>query len=317
MLANVKSSLQSSWRDLADDLRQVGDVRMPEFLAAADLDPEQLYTGKDRTFAALRHRAGLRVAPPTDDAVLRAVPRLLYIDDDARLDAWRAWLRAEQPPDTLEPLLAMMFVALGFVARPVSEMAAAFGELWERRELREEIVDLLDVLADRPRRPTHALDGVPFRVHATYSRDEISAGMMQIKNDKVIRTQSGVLKCDAARADVLYVELDKDPDHYTPTTMYDDRPLTPARFQWESQSKTRADSDTGLRYQRSKNDDSWKILLFVRQRADDARGFTSPYLFLGRVRYESHESEKPMRIIWRLDRDMPLEFFADVKIAAG
>ena len=86
--------------------------------------------------------------------------------------------------------------------------------------------------------------------------------------------------------------------------------------QWESQSRTRADSKTGLRYQRSKTDDRWKILLFVRQRAEDARGFTSPYLFLGRARYESHESEKPMRIVWKLDR-MPPEFFAEVKIAAG
>ncbi len=319
VLANVKSSVQSTWRDLADDLRAAGNIRMPAFLAAADLDPEQLYAGKDRTFAALRHRAGFTITAPDEDAVLRAVPRLLYIDDDLRLEQWRRWLASEQPPnlDLDNPLLLMMFVTLGFVARPVTEMEACFGELWSRRALREEIVDLLDVLADRPRPPTYALDDVPFRVHATYSRDEISAGLLQIRNHKLMRTQGGVLKCEAAHADILYVELDKDPDHYTPTTMYDDRPITPSRFQWESQSRTRADSDTGRRYQRSKTDEDWKTLLFVRQRADDARGFTSPYRFLGRVRYVSHEGEKPMRIMWALDRDMPADFFADVKIAAG
>jgi hypothetical protein len=58
-------------------------------------------------------------------------------------------------------------------------------------------------------------------------------------------------------------------------------------------------------------------LLFVRHKPDDPRGFTSPYLFLGRVRYVSHESEKPMRITWKLDAEMPLDFFSDVKIAAG
>ncbi|HEU0037132.1 MAG TPA: hypothetical protein VFQ53_41265, partial [Kofleriaceae bacterium] len=70
------------------------------------------------------------------------------------------------------------------------------------------------------------------------------------------------------------------------------------------------------RYRDSAHSD-WRILLFVRHKPEDARGFTSPYLFLGRVRYVSHESEKPMRITWRLDTEMPLDFFSEVKIAAG
>lgn len=81
-------------------------------------------------------------------------------------------------------------------------------------------------------------------------------------------------------------------------------------------ARTRADSETGRRYVASKTSD-WRVLLFVRQRPDDDRGFTSPYLFLGRVRYESHQSEKPMRIVWKLDVEMPMDFFSDVKIAAG
>ena len=151
--------------------------------------------------------------------------------------------------------------------------------------------------------------------HATYSRDEISAGLLQVRKGKLMRTQGGVFKCEDARADVLYVEIDKDPAHYTPTTLYDDRPISPTLFQWESQAKTRADSETGRRYQAPAKD--WRVLLFVRHRATDSRGFTSPYLFLGPVSYVSHESEKPMRILWRLQHPMPPDFFAEVKIAAG
>ena len=213
--------------------------------------------------------------------------------------------------------ISMLRLRVSPSGSPGVPLLTAFAELWAQADVRQEAVDLLDVLADRQRRPNYALDGLPFRVHATYSRDEISAGLLQVPKSKILRTQGGVLKCEDARADILYVEIDKDPDHYTPTTLYDDRPLTPSRFQWESQSRTRADSDTGRRYQWSKTDETWRTLLFVRHRADDARGFTSPYLFLGRVRYESHESEKPMRIVWNLDREMPGDFFADVKIAAG
>lgn len=317
VLANVRASLTNQWPEMADDLRELGDVRLPRFLEEAGLELEQLYAGKDRSFTALRHRAGLREAAP-DGAIARAIARLLYVDDDERLERWRAWLAADAPPapDPRDPFQLMLFAALGFVRRPVSELGAALAEVWAARDVRDEVADVLALLADRQRRPTFATPGLPFRVHATYSRDEISAGLLQVRNDKLLRTQSGVLCCEDARADVLYVELDKDPRHYTPTTLYDDRLLAPALFQWESQSRTRADSETGRRYQGHAAMD-WRVLLFVRQRAEDDRGFTSPYLFLGPVTYVSHESEKPMRILWKLHHAAPPDFFADVKIAAG
>jgi hypothetical protein len=221
----------------------------------------------------------------------------------------------------------MMFSALGFVRRPVTEMSQAFDELWSVPDLRREIFELLRLLDDRSRRPTFAFPDLPFRLHASYSRDEISAGLLQTRRKKengterlgpakLLRTQGGTFECKDARADILYVELDKDPKHYTPTTLYDDRVITPTLFHWESRSITRADSGTGRRYRASAHSD-WRILLFVRHKPDDGRGFTSPYLFLGRVRYVSHESEKPMRITWKLDAEMPLDFFSEVKIAAG
>jgi hypothetical protein len=57
--------------------------------------------------------------------------------------------------------------------------------------------------------------------------------------------------------------------------------------------------------------------LFVRQRPTTIAALTSPYLFLGPARYVSHESEKPLRIVWELTHAAPPEFFSEVKIAAG
>ncbi len=153
-------------------------------------------------------------------------------------------------------------------------------------------------------------------LHLAIQQRRALAGTDRLGPAKLLRTQGGVFQCEDARADILYVELDKDPKHYTPTTLYDDRAVTPSLFHWESQSRTRADSGTGRRY-RASADSDWRILLFVRHKPDDARGFTSPYLFLGRVRYVWHESEKPLRITWKLDVEMPLDFFSEVKIAAG
>ena len=317
VLANVRSAISNVWSELVADLRAAGDVDLPTFLSDSGLSLEAFYARPRRNFTALRHEAGFRTAE-VDTDVTRALPRLLYVDDDARLDRWSEWLASETPPprDDSDPLRLMLFAALGFVRRSVEDWDAAFKELWDKDDVRRETLAVLRLLADRPRRPTFACSGLPFQVHATYSRDEISAGLLELRQGKLLRTQGGVLKCRAAHADVLYVELEKDPKHYTPTTLYDDRFISPTLLQWESQSKTRAESDTGRRY-RSHASTSWRILVFARQRADDERGFTSPYLFLGPARYVSHESEKPMRILWELERPAPQSFFADVKIAAG
>ena len=95
----------------------------------------------------------------------------------------------------------MRFVGLGFATRPKAELGEAFKELWASPELRREAVELLEVLADRARRPTFPLAGVPFHIHATYSRDEISAGLGQIRKGKLLRTQGRVYCDEGLRSD--------------------------------------------------------------------------------------------------------------------
>jgi hypothetical protein len=244
---------------------------------------------------------------------------MLHVDDEARLDRWRSWLRTPAPPVVTaeDPWALMWFAVLGYVRQPVAELQARLSEVWAERDLIAELLALLELLADRRRRPTHALPGLPFRVHATYSRDEISAGLREVRKGKLLRTQAGVLESKANGADVFFVTLDKDDRHFTPTTLYRDYPISPTRFHWESQSITRADSPTGRRYRRAGQDPSWRTLLFVRQARHTATGVTAPYVFLGPVRYGSHEGEKPMQLIWELERAMPPDFFEAAKVAAG
>ncbi len=317
VLRNIRAALQPGPSGLAEDLAALGDIGLREFIRRAEIDLDDIYK-PDQTFTGLRHRAGLLPGPAPDNTISRALSRLLHIDDPVRLDTWRSWLRADHPPEPTPDLALqlMLFSALGHVQRPVAELADAFAELWALPDLRRELADLLDELADQRRRPTWPMPDLPFHVHASYSRDEISAGLRQVRKGKLLRTQGGVYKDDASRSDILYVTLEKDEREFTPTTLYEDYPISPTRFHWESQSITRADSETGRRYQdhASRN---WRILLFVRQSKRDARGVTLPYLFLGTVRYVQHESEKPMRIIWELDRSMPPDFFRQVKVAAG
>ncbi|MCB9598631.1 MAG: DUF3427 domain-containing protein [Sandaracinaceae bacterium] len=316
VVRNIRESLRTGWSGLAHDLAQTGDVGLRAFLDRADIDLAQLYKG-GRSYTALLHQAGLRPGPPPDGAPARALERLLHVDDERRLDTWRSWLRAPEPPraDPNDPLQLMLFAAAGFVRRSVADLADAFAELWGQPDLRREYLALFDLLEDQLRRPTHPMDDLPFQVHATYARDEVSAGLRQLRKGKLLRTQGGVYKDDASRSDILFVTLEKTEKEFTPTTLYNDYPITPTRFHWESQAKTRSDSKTGRRYQ-GHVAMGWRVLLFVRHHKT-TRGVTSPYLFLGPVTYAEHQSDKPMQIIWQLERAMPPSFWSDVKVAAG
>ncbi len=318
VLTNLRMGLDGSFRSLVEESRHAGPVGLRRFVGETEVDLEDLFSTDGRTYTAVLHAAGHRQGEAPDNAIARSIARLLHVDDAGRLARWREWLSQRGPPavDRDDPLQWMLFVALGQVQRPIAQLATALAEVWSFDDLRAEIVDLLGLLDDRRRRPTWPLVGLPFQVHATYSRDEVAAGLREERKGKLLRTQGGVYKADGARADVFFVTLDKDTKHFTPTTLFNDYPISPTRFHWESQSPTRTESETGRRYRESGNTD-WRTLLFVRQSKFDSRAMTRPYLFLGPVGYVSHEGERPMRIIWELERPMPSGFFADVKVAAG
>ena len=326
VLANIRASLGSDSRRLLDELRVLRDVSLAAFLDATELELEELYRN-GRCLANLKRAAGVLPGEPITNEITRAFSRMLHIDDDLRLETWRGWLERAEPitADPDDPLQLMWFAILGHVETPLAAMQSVFDELWRNDELRRELRELLEVLADRQRRPSYDLASLPFRVHATYTRDEVSAGLRattrnkkkrsKTDDDKIIRLQGGVYNAEHARVDTLFVTLNKDPKHFSPTTLYNDYPISQTRFHWESQSKTRADSSTGLRY-RGLAEQPWRILLFVRKEIA-ANGTTSPYLCLGPVHYVSHEAEKPMQIIWELERPMPAAFFNETKLAAG
>jgi len=112
--------------------------------------------------------------------------------------------------------------------------------------------------------------------------------------------------------DSFFVTLKKSEADYSPTTMYQDYPISPTLFHWESQSTTSVASKTGQRYVHGTS----HVLLFVREQQKDEFG-TSPYLLLGQAHYVDHKGERPIALTWRLDQPMPTDFFTSATVAAG
>ena len=236
-------------------------VTLARFMEEAGLELEDVYAGQ-RTWSDLQADAGLPVAPagPKEPFLRRACGRQLHIDDSQRIDAYREILSQPAPPEpaTLpnrERRLLRMLVAsiVDKAAGKTMSLGEGCALLWLHPQVRAELLQLLDVLASRlehlPRAlKTHA--DVPLQVHARYSRIEILAALGVGDGATVAPWQTGVYWADGAGVDLLAFTLDKTSGQFSPTTRYRDYAISRELIHWESQSTTRADSETGLRYQR-------------------------------------------------------------------
>ena len=324
VLRNVRSALRVNRPALVDELRRLGDVSLGDFLAETGLELEDLYRSAARGWVDLRRAAGLehRAGAEHDAKLGRSIARLLYVDDPERIDHWLRVLSADDPPRPPDDprrrrLLAMLHHRLWDTTEPVGDIATGLARLWEEPARRDELRAVLSLLRERIARVTPlaiVADAVPLHLHARYSRDEILAAFGMANPGSV---REGVRWIEAERVDVLFVTLTKTEQHYSPSTMYQDRAITPELFQWESQSTTSAASATGQRCIHHRERGS-AIHLFLREtKVADGKLGAPPYLYAGTARYVSHTGERPMRIIWRLDTPLPADIFRLARVATG
>ena len=251
--------------------------------------------------------------------MLRAVGRLLHVDDDERLTKYRRLISGDQPIaiDELserERRLLRMLLASLVTNAAVTTMRAAMDALWAHRQVRSELNELLDVLDDRidhlqPMLGAHA--DIPLHVHARYTRIEIQAAMNDGTALRPPRWDSGVKWLPDERTDVFAFTLDKTSGDFSPTTRYQDYAISPELIHWESQSMTSLASPTGTRYVNQHRDNT-SVFLFARLRSDDRA-----FWFLGPAAYVRHTGERPIAITWRLAHRLPADLYTTFAAAVA
>jgi hypothetical protein len=183
--------------------------------------------------------------------------------------------------------------------------------LWAHPSLREELVQLLEVLGAQAESveidPGFAPD-VPLLVHERYTRQEVVAALGLASPARPRNFQEGVLWAEEYRTDVLFVTLEKTMAGFSPSTMYRDYAISPTEFHWESQSTTSERSPTGQRYAQHTERGS-RVVIFARERQVEGGGQSVPFLFLGPATYQRHRGDRPMAITWRLQFPLPGWFF--------
>jgi superfamily II DNA or RNA helicase len=330
VLTNLKSTAWVGRKALTEDLRgMAAETTLTQFLVASGHDLEDVYArpAASHSFTTLRVAAHPELGPHLGQSEFdRSFGRLLHVDDDDRFDAWGKWLAAANPPpgaplDTRDGRLqVMLFAGLGQRGTSLDQIERVFNELWGDQARRQELRELLAVLRDRARANTLPLEAhspVPVHSHASYALYEIVSGFGVLGKDGGLReTREGLLWAEGSRAHLFFITLEKSDSEYSPTTKYEDYPISPTLFHWESQSTTSAESPTGQRYINHRASGE-RVILFVRRRKRDSRGETTAYTCLGFANLVQHESSRPMKIVWELERPMPAGFYQEAKVAAG
>jgi superfamily II DNA or RNA helicase/HKD family nuclease len=277
---------------------------LQQFLAETEVDPLDLYRS-GRSWTSLRAEVAI-AKPPAEEAeqeALANVHKLLHVSDPHRLAVWRRLVALETPRSTAERrLAAMLFVILygKFEAARLDDRLAAWRDHGVLREEVRQLIPVLEARADALPRPTRLAPEIPLVVHGRYLDVELSVAFEAItqKDGRYRNFYTGVEPVCGGRYDLLLVTLNKG-DQKHEHLQYADFPLGETRFQWQSQSRTRADSEDGLRHLEPAAH-GVRPLLFVREAKKDARGVTSAFRYLGPVLPRAHRGERPITIEWEL-----------------
>ena len=332
ILRNLKQSVPSRFSERVDELRGLAqrtgkDVSLADFLRHTGIEVEELYRG-DRGWSDLRQEAGLPVEPsgPDERLLRRAVGRLLHVDDPERIDAYQGIAKSARIRTSFDQValdarsLRVTRMLIGSLFDQIVDskepLRTSYQRLQDHPQVLNELMELLHVLREATSHLTTSLQdrpNVPLAIHGRYTRVEILAafGHGDPELTKVANWQSGVMWLEPEKADLLTITMDKTHDAFRPTMKYRDYAIDRHHVHWESQSATREDSKTGLRYQQHEARGS-DVFLFARHH----RGERAYYL-LGGARYLKHVGERPMAVTWQLDNPLPGDLFTSLAAAVA
>ena len=334
VLENIKAALPSSKVAIAADVREHAarssavEYRLTDYLADSGLDLTDIYGSTGRNWTDLVRMAGLTTAPVSDgeSKLLKRVASMLHVDDQPRLDVYRRLISepdyARSLPDlsASEQRLALMLYHAIWTKIAHASVVEGLLAAHACGAFREELLQAWEVAAHRFAHVTMPIDGqaagLPLSIHARYSRAEM---LTAVGEGSMVKSpydnREGVVHAREFDADVFNMTWQKVEGRYSPHTMYRDYAISDRLIHWQSQHADREGSTKIQRYIRHA-DEGHRIFLFARESPDWEFG-TRPYLFLGPAQYVSHQGERPVSFVWRLDEPLPADFTLASQLLAG
>lgn len=144
----------------------------------------------------------------------------------------------------------------------------------------------------------------PLKIHARYTRDQILAAFRLSTFESKSSSREGVAVNSQLKTELLFINLIKSEENFSPTTMYDDYAINETLFHWQSQNTAGPETPKGISYINHQKDEKI-ILLFIREKNEDEYGNTMGYVFVGEGQLREHYGAKPMNIKWELNEPLP------------
>lgn len=186
--------------------------------------------------------------------------------------------------------------------------------------LNDEIIEILNYLIEQITSEELELKlpyPQPLKIHSRYTRDQILTAFGFSTFEKKSSNREGVAENKDLNTELLFIDLIKSEEDFSPTTRYEDYAINDHLFHWQSQNQTRNDKGKGLTYINHKKLNK-RILLFAREKAKNEFDNTNGYVFLGEGTLKEHYGSKPMSIVWELSHPLPHFLWKEsAKMAVG
>jgi len=326
VLANIRENLSNLAYQVPDRLESFeSEAQQPltfgNFVRFHDYDPEALLSRKTWS----QWKAGARLTEiPTDPDIGRLKDALISAAQTsgpreiARFLKVVTQLRAGNPEAALaEAGESAILTYYRLWGQPGHKLGiASITESFQRAAMNPSILgDLEEILEWAAEESSVGSDSLnlPYpcslELHASYGSDEIKAALGGATFETAGVTGVGWLHFPKLRTIVSLVTFQKSAREFSPSTMYQDYPISRELLHWESQSQTSVASETGQNLIHH-GERGYTMLFFVRS-LKKVDGVTAPFTFLGPAKCVSHQSERPIQMVWQLQHQMPVEMFEE------
>lgn len=310
---NIISLLSSFEKETGENLTLTTFLRKYPYYTLKDIY-------KADTFTSLKMQAGLipQKNLPNMEIFKKAFQRLCEVNDREWLSALVSFVKDGNEPLSFKERCHLNMLHYSFFQESPIKMGwkknGIIDFIKSEPELCDELIDFLQLRYASLSFVSYPLTvpyGTGLQTHCSYTRDQILAGFGYWNEKERPEMREGVLYLKDKKTYLLFIDLNKSEKDFSPTTMYNDYAINETLFHWQSQSTTSEKSTRGQAYINHKQNGE-KIILFVREQKKNRYG-TLPYVCLGTADFVSSTGEKPMNIIWKLDREIPADLY---KVAA-
>lgn len=313
VLRNLKE-LNTNNRTLIEKIKNFEEdtgksLTLENFLVENSINIEDFYKNK-RTFSRLCALA--EVIPnfefEKEDFITSRIPYLLSMDSPKLLKFSIDYLNNFKSNLTHEEIILKNMLYYTFYTGVPSKYGfsneeEALKNIVENRYFKAEILTILNYLYEHldcvPLKNSYEYE-CPLEVHCSYTQAQILAALEYYNDNFYGPMTSGVWYLKDKKTDIFFVTLYKSDKDFSEDTLYEDYAISDELFHWQSQNKQSQDSKEIKRY--IGNDD--KVSLFVREYKNKA-GKLGAYMYLGECKHVSHEGNKPVSFIWKLDNPIP------------